>query len=340
MSLAKICIIPHAIGMGGPAAFTSRLSSALQTRGVGVTHDLDEEGISAVLVVGGSRHLYGIWRARRRCTRIVQRLNGMNWVHRQTATGLRHFLRAEVNNRILSIIRARLADRIIYQSHFTQDWWQRVYGGQVAPSRVIYNGVDLTNFSPQGEKDLPTDHYRILAVEGRYSAGYDIGLENAVALVNALNQGEAAPKWELKVAGSVPPSGLQRAEATGAWITWAGVVSKENIPALDRSAHVFFSADLNAACPNAVIEALACGTPVAAYATGALPEMLQNTAGLCVPYGNDHWKLQHPQVEPLAQAVCQIVARQSEFSQAARLRAEQAFDIHTVMEQYLEVLLG
>lgn len=340
MSPAKICIIPHATGLGGPAAFTSRLTAALQARGVAFTHDLAEPGITAVLVVGGSRHLAGIWQARRRGARIVQRLNGMNWVHRQTATGLRHFLRAEVNNRILATIRARLAERIIYQSRFTQDWWMRVYGGVNAPGRVIYNGVNLQAFSPQGKSSLPTDHYRILAVEGRYAAGYDIGLENAVELVNALNRDEPSPKWELMVAGDVPPDGRKKAEASGAWVTWAGVVSKEAIPALDRSAHVFFSADLNAACPNAVIEALACGTPVVAYATGALPEMLQNNAGLCVPYGADPWKLQKPVVEPLARAVREIIARHAEFSQAARRRAEQAFDINSIMEQYLDVLLG
>jgi glycosyltransferase involved in cell wall biosynthesis len=142
------------------------------------------------------------------------------------------------------------------------------------------------------------------------------------------------------VAGVVPPAGREKVKATGARVTWAGVVSKENIPALDRSAHMFFSADLNAACPNAVIEALACGTPVVAYATGALPEMLQNSAGLCVPYGADPWKLQPPVVEPLAQAAREIIARRAEFSQAARRRAEQAFDIHAVMQQYLDVLLG
>jgi glycosyltransferase involved in cell wall biosynthesis len=182
MSPDKICIIPRATGIGGPAAFTSRLTAALQAHGVAFTHDMAESGITAVLVVGGSRHLYGIWQAKRRGARIVQRLNGMNWVHRQAATGLRHFLRAEVNNRILATIRSRLADRIIYQSHFTQDWWMRVYSGVKAPGRVIYNGVDLQAFTPQGESSLPTDHFRILAVEGRYSAGYEIGLDNAAAL--------------------------------------------------------------------------------------------------------------------------------------------------------------
>lgn len=340
MSSAKVCIIPHLSGLGGPAAFSGRLTAALEERGVSVTHDLNDNALSAVLVMGGSRHLYGLWQARQRGVRLVQRLNGMNWVHRQAATGLRHFWRAEINNWILSTIRSRLAHRIIYQSNFTQDWWQRMYGAVTAPGRVIYNGVDLRVYAPGEDHQRPMDHIRILTVEGRYSAGYDIGLDNAVSLVNSLNQTGSSPRFELVVAGMVPEQGRRRAEASGASITWAGVVPKEQIPALDRSAHVFFSADLNAACPNSVIEALACGLPVAAYATGALPEMLTGGAGICVPYGSDHWKLESPCVEPLATAVRQLAAQQAAYRLTARQRAEAAFDIHSIMEQYLEVLLG
>lgn len=340
MSPAKVCIFPQPKGLGGPAAFSARLSTALEQRGISVTTEINDSSVSAVLVMGGSRHLNSLRRAKKRGARLVQRLNGMNWVHRQAATGLRHYLRAEINNWILATIRARLADRIIYQSNFTQDWWQRVYRTPSALARVIYNGVDLKAYSPEGTHQRPQEHIRILAVEGRYGGGYDIGLENALSLVNALNQAQPSPRFELLVAGQVPEQTRARIQATGAWVTWAGVVPREHIPALDRSAHLLFSADLNAACPNAVIEALACGLPVAAYATGALPEMLQGGAGLCVPYGRDYWKLQKPQVEPLAQAVQQIAAQQPTFRQAARQRAEAAFDINAVMEQYLEALLG
>lgn len=327
-------------GLGGPAAFAQRLGAALQERGVAVTHDLADETLSAVLVVGGTRHLYGLWRARHRGVRVVQRLNGMNWVHRQTRTGLRHFWRAEINNLILATIRGRLGDRIIYQSHFTRDWWRRVYGEHPAPSRVIHNGVDLVEFSPQGEHSRPPDHTRILMVEGRFGGGYHIGLENGAALVQELNRTEGKPRYELMVAGMLPPSLRQKIESGAAWVTWAGVVPRGQIPTLDRSAHIFFSADLNAACPNAVIEALACGLPVAAYATGALPEMLQGGGGVCVPYGSDPWKLQPPVVAPLAEAVRRMAASQDEFRSAARARAESAFDIRQVMQDYLDVLLG
>ena len=45
-------------------------------------------------------------------------------------------------------------------------------------------------------------------------------------------------------------------------VNFLGVVPLERIPELDRSAHLFFSAEYHPPCPNSVIEALACGLPV------------------------------------------------------------------------------
>ena len=103
---------------------------------------------------------------------------------------------------------------------------------------------------------------------------------------------------------------------------------------------MLYSADLNAACPNSVIEALACGLPVAAFATGALPELVTGEAGRLAPYGGDPWKLERPDAPALAQAVEEILQDQPRFRAAARQRAEEAFGLDRMVERYLDVLLG
>ena len=333
-----ICFLPRKLGLGGPASFQARLGEALRLQGVNVTFDPDDLAVSAILVVGGTRHLNELCQARRRGVCIVQRLNGMNWVHKQKHTGIKHYLRAEGGNWLLSTIRSRLADGIVYQSQFSQSWWQRVSGPVKAAGTVIYNGVDLNEYTPAGANSLPTDCYRMLLVEGHLGSGYEGGLISAVKAAELLNQRLDRP-LELMVVGDVPPA-LQRQVATDkVKIIWRGVVKRNEIPEIDRSAHFLFSADVNAACPNSVIEALACGLPVVGYDTGSLPELLLNGAGKIAAYGGDPWKLETPNLHALVDAAQEILQDQEVFSRAARKQAEANFDIYAIARSYLQVLL-
>jgi glycosyltransferase involved in cell wall biosynthesis len=333
-----VCILPRPEGIGGPASFRARLIAGLNTRGVPVVQSPDDPECRALLVIGGTRRLPVLFRARKRGVRIVQRLNGMNWIHRRRFTGVTHFLRSEINNLILSTIRKQVADHIIYQSKFASTWWQTVYGKVRASAAVIYNGVDLSEYTP-GEPGLrPSDRYRLLLVEGHLGGGNEMGLVNAVALARGLNQMADRPV-ELVVVGDVPAS-LQASferENPGK-IRWQGKVRREEVAALDRSAHALFSADVNAACPNSVIEALACGLPVVSYATGSLPELIEGDAGMVVPWGSNFWKLEPPDIPVLVSATWTIFKEQERFRPAARARAEAAFSVDAMVDRYLEIL--
>jgi glycosyltransferase involved in cell wall biosynthesis len=264
----------------------------------------------------------------------------MNWIHRRRSTGLRHFFKSEYNNAILALIRRWLADRIVYQSGFARNWWQTVYGGVHAPSRVIYNGVDLAQFHPEGPGKRPADRQRILLVEGRLGGGNEMGLENAVALVQQMDARGSHP-MELAVVGEVPePLRLRLEDQARGLVRWLGVLERDEIPPVDRSAHLLFSADLNAACPNSVVEALACGLPVISFATGSLPELVQGNAGRVVPWGGNYWKLEPPDIPALAEAAVGILADQERFRQGARERAEEAFGLEEMVEKYVDALLG
>ena len=321
-------------------SFQARLVDGLNKRGFQVSYDLDDRGSAAILVIGGTRHLPALWRARRRGIRIVQRLDGMNWIHRRQRTGLRPYLRAEGNNLILAFIRRYLANRIVYQSQFSQQWWQRVYGILPCPCQVVYNGIDLDAYSPVGPHQRPKNLFRLLLVEGRLGQGNAQGMENAVGLVEML-QSKHHLKVELVVVGDIAPKlqATMQGRANGR-ITWAGVLKRDQIPAVDRSAHLLFSADLNAACPNVVIEALACGLPVVSFDTGALRELVGEEAGRVVPYGSDYWHLKPPDLAPLARAAAEILAVNEHFRQAARWHAEACFSLDRMVENYLQALLG
>jgi glycosyltransferase involved in cell wall biosynthesis len=290
-----------------------------------------------MLVTGGSYRLDLLWRARQRGVRIIQRLDGMNWVHRVRFTGVRHFLRSEANNRVLAVIRGRIAHQIVYQSEFSKHWWERVYGPISIPDRVIYNGIDLDAFSPDGPRSLPVDRVRILLVEGRLGGGNQAGLENAVQLAVRLGSDHALPV-ELAVAGDAPAElreDIRRRFSLP--ILWEGILPRKRIAELDRSAHLLFSADLNAACPNSVIEAMACGLPVIAFDTGALGELLRDGAGEIVPYGGDPWRLDPPDIPGLARTTVGMLEHRERYQVAARRRAETAFGLERMVDAYLSV---
>ncbi len=346
-------------------SFRNKLAAGLNARNVEVCDDLADTPYQAVLIIGGTRNFAGLWRARSRGIPVVQRLDGINWLHRFRGlreSGLRHYLRAEYGNLSLRTIRSRLASRVVYQSLFARHWWERVYGETAVPSSVIHNGVDLNAYTPDGKGTPPEDRIRVLMVEGSLMGGYEQGLQVAFEFAGRLashlrsdleesllptRSTDRMKQVELMIVGRVEPAIQEHWEArlsqrspfSGLSLSWVGLVPADRIPEIDRSAHVLYSADVNPACPNSVIEALACGLPVVAFDTGAMPELVAGACGRIIPYGGDPWRLEPPDVDSLAGAAMEIISNMDRFRKAARARAVAAFSLDSMVEAYLDILL-
>lgn len=345
----EICLVPKLHGIGGMVSFQSKLVDGLSRRGINITYELGGTTHDSILVIGGTRNLHQLWRAKRRGIRIVQRLDGMNWIHRVLDTGIKHWFRAEYGNFILRVIRSKFADKIAYQSRFSKEWWERERGKTTSHNVIIHNGVDLTKYKPAVTGGNHESVIRLLLVEGSLLGGYEFGLENAVhladGLVNLANQNK---RVELVVVGKVS-NVLQeywenwvqeKISHEKLFIKWIGIVDHMNIHEIYQKADLLFSADINAACPNSVIESLASGTPVVAFDTGALPELLDNQGGVVVPYGGDPWKIDPPDITSLAENAYNILNNLNDYRKSARKRAESAFDLDSMIDQYVQLLLG
>ena len=335
--------------------FQHKMTAGLSSRGLEVCYDLADTPYQAVLVIGGTRQLVGLNRVLRQGIPIVQRLDGMNWMHtlphfRKRGVSLRLYLRSEYGNWLLSLIRSRLASHIVYQSQFVRGWWEGKFGVAAVPATVIHNAVDLSVFSPQGIGHPPEDHFRLLLLEGSLAGGYELGLEYAVELASRLASMRLPfpqQQVDLSIVGRVPLEVKQRWEREAqleagdrpVHLVWFGIMPESQIPEIDRSVHLLYAADLNSACPNSVIEAMACGLPVVAFDTGALSELVTEEAGRVVPYGGDPWKLEKPDFSSLAAAAVEILGDRERFNRGARRRAEQAFDLQRMLDAYLTVLM-
>jgi glycosyltransferase involved in cell wall biosynthesis len=334
--MTRICIVPRVEGTGGMASFRLKFEQGLQVRGLSVTHDLSVNA-DAALVIGGTRNLWKLNQARKRGLRIVQRLDGINWVQRVRWTGPRYHLRAEYGNAMLSLIRARLADRVIHQSQFIRNWWEEWYGQAVVPACVIINGVDLQTYTTDGDHDRPTDRHRLLLLEGSLAGGLNAGLFHAVALAERLS---IKYPMEVVVAGRVDNATRNKInKESKVDVKFLGVIPRDQIPRLARSSHMLYSAEVNPPCPNSVIEALACGLPVVGFDSGSLKELVTSDVGRVVPYGGDPWKLDTPDIPALADAAEDVLKKQDQFRRSAREWAVSEFGLDKMMEAYLKVLL-
>lgn len=334
--MARICIFPRVQGSGGMASFRIKMERGLRERNIDITHDLSQPA-EAILLIAGTRHILPLWSARRRGLPIVQRLDGLNWVQRARWSGLRYHLRAEYGNAVMRFLRRRVANTVVYQSQFIRRWWHDWYGPARVPSHVILNGVDLREFSPQEAAQPVSDHWRLLVLEGSLAGGQSTGLFHALHLAERLSTSHPV---ELMVAGQVDRrTQLQARRLSRLPVQFLGVISRDRIPALIRSAHLLFSAEVNPPCPNSVIEALACGLPVVGFETGSLPELVAGEAGRLVPYAGDPWKLDPPDIPSLAAAALTILADLPRFRRAARARAESLLGMDTMVDEYVRLLL-
>ena len=100
----------------------------------------------------------------------------------------------------------------------------------------------------------------------------------------------------------------------------------------DKLAELYSAADALIApfaednLPNVVIEAIACGTPVAAYAAGGIPEaVIEGISGAFAPPG---------QPDALADAIERAIARREFLAQGARAFAERTFDLKICAASY------
>ena len=258
-------------------------------------------------------------------------------MHRVRWAGPRYTVRAIYGNASLAFIRRRLAQHVVYQSEFVKHWWEDWYRPARAPDSVIINGVDLHRYTPHGLHERPNSHYRLLVVEGSLSGAQNSGLFHAVQLAQFLAK---KFKIELMVVGHVDNRSRYKLQNQTLFrMRFMGTLPPEQIPWLMRSSHLLFPAEVNPPCPNSVIEALACGLPVAGFETGSLSELVQEDAGRLAPYGANEWKLEQPDIATLAEAATEVLQNQPRFRTAAREQAEARLDLDKMVDEYLKVLL-
>jgi glycosyltransferase involved in cell wall biosynthesis len=317
-----IIYFPHTAGSGGPGSFQVRFEDGLKKRGWTIGYAGDTNDPDIVLVVGGTRKLFWLLKMKLKGIPIIYRLDGINWLHRKKKVGVKLYALTEVRNWISKYIHAFLADKIIYQSKFVESWWNRSGWRKRRNSTIIYNGVEIPTFN---DGNFISDEKRLVILEGTIDY-----TPYAVQLINEL--AEYLPN-EISIHLYGQFSNQDNKDELHEGVLYQGFLERSKVFNVLRGS-VYLSLDINPACPNTVIEALASGAPVVAFDTGALPELVKSGAGGIVEYGSDPWKLGYPDTSRLMEKIVEAFKNYSAMSKKAHDSAINCFDIEMMIDKY------
>lgn len=202
-----------------------------------------------------------------------------------------------------------------------------------APVEVIPNGIDTGRFVPSDQRlakaewQLPADRRHVLF--GAIDATDDTrkGFHHLVDAVRVLAASGWAEQLELVVFGGTAPEELGD---LGVPIRSVGLVTDDAALArLYSACDVMVVPSEQEAFGKTLVEAMACGTPVVAFATGGPVDIVEHgrTGYLADPFD----------VESLADGIVWCIEddrRRAEIGARARRRAERDFEIDVVAERY------
>ncbi len=154
----------------------------------------------------------------------------------------------------------------------------RDWGVPTRKLHVIRNGVDLDRFAPMSQQDararLGLDDSPLLLAVGNL-----IELKGHALLIDAVQQLAASqPRLQLAIAGEGPErealESLIGRHGLAGRVRLLGSVGQADLALWYAAADLFVMPSSREGLPNALLEALACGTPALATAVGGIPEVL------------------------------------------------------------------
>ncbi|MBI3978487.1 MAG: glycosyltransferase family 4 protein [Chloroflexi bacterium] len=266
------------------------------------------------------------------------RARGIKMVWNQNGAYIPFFYgveRARAGNAAMAPLLHR-ADYVLYQSAFARLEADHFLGKRQGPSEILYNAVDTTIFSPG---DAVSREDLVLLAAGSHD--HRNRLPTAVQTLAAI--GRRRVRARLIVAGRVAPSmmaevaGLASRLGVEDRVEFTGPYTQQMAPAVFRRAHILLHTQYYDVCPTVVIEAMACGLPVVCSKTGGTAELIDDESGAGVPAELDWiWDIP-PDPAELAECVLTVADALPRYSQAARERAVERFDLRRWLDRHVQV---
>jgi len=221
-----------------------------------------------------------------------------------------------------------MADYVVYQSEFCRQFAEEFLGPRNGPGEVLYNPVNTDDFLPREEFDQST-RPPVLLVAGSHHDAYRV--KRALEALAAIRSEE--PAVRLIVAGRLvwgPDAETEAREwacdlGVAEVVEFSGSYSQEEAPSLFHRADLLVHLKVQDPCPRLAVESMACGVPVVYSATGGVPELVGDDAGVGIPGQDSFEKMHLPSAEEVAAGIVKALSNRNQLAQQARARAVRLF---------------
>ena len=326
----KICIPFKPSDVGGPSIFMQNFMEGLIKKGIEVTTDIDDEYELLFVIISYDMFFNKkLQEKKKKGIKIVQRLNGL-----YTFATSNFFY--PLHNFGMKYVHNKLADYIIFQSRYSKFLCDRYLGKPRCDWSVIYNSVNVQNFSPDGDHYHSNTEFTLISV---------CGFRRKVTLWPLIKAMEYIKKEisdiQLILIGAVNSNLRKLIPQNSSYIKYMGSIPNDNIPFYERGADAFVF-PIRSASPNVLLESIACGLPVACYDIGSNREIVgDNEAGVLADSGFEKkvwlYYMMMPNPKNLAEAVLKVLDDNERYRKKARERAVRLFSVDRMVNEYINV---
>jgi glycosyltransferase involved in cell wall biosynthesis len=230
----------------------------------------------------------------------------------------------------------RDAAHVVYQSAFCKLSADRFVAEPAGSWEVLHNPVDTVRYAPAGTQ--PARLTLLLGGNQYQRYRFETALRTLALVVVERPDAKLLVTGRLSWSAVDDPARAPREGAAlieelglGDHVELMGRYTQLEAPEIYRRASLLLHTKLKDPCPTVVLEALASGLPVVYSASGGVPELVGEDAGVGVPTDLDWERDDPPAPEAFAAAVLQLAEDLPARGQAARERAVTQFDL----EQWL-----
>jgi glycosyltransferase involved in cell wall biosynthesis len=229
------------------------------------------------------------------------------------------------------------ADYVFFQSEYAQSCADQYLGKRSGPSEILYNAVDTKIFSPAPKKN--TERKLTLLVIGSQYQSYR--LESAIRALKIIRKDRnqtrmvvAGKVWDHVMVSARQLIGDLRLENA---IEFVPPFIQRNAVEIFNRGDILLHTKVQDVCPGVVIEAMASGLPIVYSSSGGVPELVDQYGGVGVQTKCSWEKRTPPAPELWAEAVLKVAENISGYSEAARQRAVERYDLQPWIERHKQI---